>query len=179
MNCLCDFKIRNKNRKVSLKEFISMFIFNPAFRVIYLFRLFQKYHHKPILGKLIKIIYILQSNKFSIQLGDFTNIGEGLLLPHNGPIIINSSAKIGAMCIIHPNVLVGGNRIHDGWPTIGDRVFIGNGAKIIGSINIGDNVFISPAAFITKDVPSDSVVGAGINNILKTSGGSNYVKLYQ
>jgi serine O-acetyltransferase len=101
-----------------------------------------------------------------------TKIGYGLRIPHNGPFVINGQSVIGENCIVHPNVLIGGMR-WKGSPTIGNNVFIGNGAKIIGHITVGDWVFISPLAVITKDVPSGAVVGAGVNNIMSDKGKRN------
>lgn len=74
---------------------------------------------------------------------------------------------------------MGGNRKKNGSPKIGDNVFIGHGAKLIGPINIGNNVFISPGAIITKDIGDDAVVGAGVNKILSDSGGKAECGLYQ
>ena len=45
-------------------------------------------------------------------------------------------------------------------PTLGDDVFLGAGAMVIGDIHIGDRVFIGAAAMVTEDVPDDSVVVA-------------------
>lgn len=116
------------------------------------------------------------NSRYLTLLDDKLDCGSGLLFPHNGPFIINGSSKIGKMCTIHPNVLIGGNR-GKGFPTIGNNVFIGNGAKIIGDCKVGDWVFISPGAMITKNIPNESVVGFGINNILSNDG-KKHVKLY-
>ena len=43
-------------------------------------------------------------------------------------------------------------------PTLGDEVFLGAGAMVIGDIHIGDRVFIGAGAMVTEDVPDDSVV---------------------
>lgn len=102
--------------------------------------------------------------------------GVGLYFPHNGPFVINEGAKIGKYCTIHPQVLIGGNRAK-GAPVIGDYVFIGNGAKLVGNCKIGDWVFISPGAMITKDIPSNSLVGFGLNNILNCDG-KRQVEMY-
>lgn len=85
-------------------------------------------------------------------------------------MVINPESVIGEHCIIHPNVLIGRTRNKQGAPKIGNHVFIGNGAKIIGNCTIGDFCFISPGAFITKDIPSGCVAGFGLNNILSNYG---------
>lgn len=93
-------------------------------------------------------------------------------------MVINPAANIGNNCIIqHPCVLIGRDRGKDGAPQIGDNCFIGNGSKIIGNPKVGDWCFIAPGAIITKNIPSGSVVGSGLNNILNNNG-KQHVKLY-
>lgn len=107
-----------------------------------------------------------------------TSIGDGIVFAHGGPVVINANSKIGQNCIIHPCVLIGGNRLKKGYPIIGDNVFIGHGTKIIGNPKIGNYVFISPGAIITRDIPDDSIIGSGVNNILKNEGGKKYYEAY-
>lgn len=116
-----------------------------------------------------KIICNRISVIYSIDLSPKCQIEEGLLFDHAGPRVINSSAIIGKHCIIHTNVLIGGVR-GKGAPIIGDNVFIGKGAKIIGNCRIEDWCFISPGSIITKDVPEGSLVGSGLNCILNLEG---------
>lgn len=92
------------------------------------------------------------------------------MFPHNFPLVINPNAIIGNNCIIHPGVLVGTSRGKEGAPIIGNNCFLGDGCKIVGNCIIGDWVFIAPNAVITKDIPSFSVVGSGINQILSKNG---------
>ena len=127
---------------------------------------------------MLYLYYLRYTRRYLIELHPRTKIGVGLLFPHNGPIVINPDAVIGENCIVHPCVLIGGNR-KSGSPIIGDNCFIGHGSKLIGKVYIGDNTFISPGAVITKSIPANSVVGAGINNILRSYGGKEAVSRYQ
>lgn len=87
--------------------------------------------------------------------------GKGLTIWHWGPIIVNSTAKIGEYCTLYPGVLIGHKTPGCGAAQIGNNVFIGAGTKIIGNIRIGDNVTIGQNCVITKDIPSNSTV---VNN---------------
>ena len=51
---------------------------------------------------------------------------------------------------------------------IGNNVWIGTGAKIIGSLTIGDNVIVSANAVVTKSIPSNVVVAGVPARIIKT-----------
>ena len=68
--------------------------------------------------------------------------------------------RIGRNCNIHKGVIIGQtNRdTKKGAPTIGDNVWIGVNAAIVGKITIGDDVLIAPNSFVNIDVPSHSVV---------------------
>lgn len=91
-----------------------------------------------------------------------TNLNSGAqfasipILPHhlNG-IIISHYAKIGKNCTIHQQVTIAQDENNKA-ATIGDNVFIGAGAKIIGNVVIGDNVKIGANAVVVKDIPSNS-----------------------
>jgi serine O-acetyltransferase len=86
-------------------------------------------------------------------------IGGGLYLPTFGAIILARSS-IGANCTIEQNVTLGvaGRGVERGVPTIGERVFIGAGALIVGKVSIGDDAYIFPGAVITRSVPARAVV---------------------
>ena len=91
--------------------------------------------------------------------------GKGLQIYHFGSIIVNSKSRIGNYSTIYPGVVIGAKP--NGTPVIGNNCFIGAGAKILGGIVIGDNVTIAPNTVITKDVPSNTVVGGVPFRIIK------------
>lgn len=100
------------------------------------------------------------SSKYAFNILAKTDIGEGLFLNHNGPVTIHPDSKIGMNCTIGVCVTIGkefrGKR--EGAPIIGNRVWIGANAVIVGKITIGDNVLIAPNAYVNFDVPSNSIV---------------------
>lgn len=100
------------------------------------------------------------SVKYGYQINAKANIGPGFYLGHRGTVIINGDAVIGANVNIMPGVNIGqenrGKR--QGVPTIGNKVWIGTNAVIVGKIHIGDNVLIAPNAYVNFDVPSDTIV---------------------
>ncbi|MBW3068058.1 serine acetyltransferase [Actinomyces sp. 594] len=95
-----------------------------------------------------------------IQIPWSTKIGPGFYIGHRGRIIINPATVIGSNCNIATGVTIGaipsGRRA--GTPTIGDRVWIGTNAVIVGGITIGDDVLIAPGALVNIDVPSGATV---------------------
>ena len=105
------------------------------------------------------------------------DIPESTYFPHSAlGVVIHPSVQIGEECVICQNVTIGqlanSKRINTGEirnkhierglaPTIGNNVFIGAGAVIIGGIMIGNNVAIGANAVVIDDIP-DNAIAAGV-----------------
>ncbi len=126
---------------------------------------------KDILGKLLgkvekyKLVCLGQKLGFSIPLNVFE---EGLSIAHYGTIVVNNRTKVGKFCRIHEGVTIGvsgddylGGK-EGGSAIIGDRVFIGSGAKIIGRVKIADGVAIGANAVVVKDILEPNTTWAGV-----------------
>ena len=100
--------------------------------------------------------YRILSYKHSIAIPLPVKIGGGLLMPHNGPVVINLNAKIGKNCTLYPCTLIGGQR-GKGVPIVGDNVFIGHGAKVIGNVKVTDWTFVCPNTVVVKDTEEGTV----------------------
>lgn len=79
-------------------------------------------------------------------------IGPGFIIPHGGPIRVHGEAKIGADCALHHMCTIGAGP-RPGAARIGDHVFIGCHATIIGSVRIGDGAMIAANSLVICDVP--------------------------
>jgi serine O-acetyltransferase len=87
-------------------------------------------------------------------------LGAGLFIDHATGVVIGETAEVGDNVTIYHGVTLGGTGTDTGkrHPTIGDRVIVGAGAKILGPIKIGDDSRIGANAVVVKEVPSSSVV---------------------
>ena len=87
-------------------------------------------------------------------------IGKGLRIEHIGGIVINPEAKLGENVTLLNGVLIGAqNRGEkEGCPVIGNSVWIGTNAIIVGAIQIGNNLLVAPGAYVNFDVPDNSIV---------------------
>jgi len=115
--------------------------------------------------------------KFNIAISHHVQIGSGLYLGHVMNIVISDHARIGRNCNVSHGVTIGqvnrGER--KGTPIIGDNVYIGPGATVIGSVRIGNNVAIGANAVITKDVPDNAVVAGVPGRVISLNGSTAYV----
>ncbi len=111
-----------------------------------------------------KYIYIIKHRKFSEKCNcrvPYTlSIGKGFYIGHLSGIIINPKVIIGDNVNIAQGVTIGqenrGKR--KGTPIIGNEVWIGANAVIVGKIKIGDNVLIAPNSYVNFDIPDNSIV---------------------
>jgi serine O-acetyltransferase len=62
-----------------------------------------------------------------------------------------------------------------GYPILGDNVYIGPGAKIIGGIKIGNNVAIGANCVVTKNIPDNSVVVGIPGRVISQDGVTGYI----
>ena len=86
-------------------------------------------------------------------------IKKGLYIGHFGSIILHSQVVIGENCSIGPGTIIGTRGLGStDVPVIGDNVYIGTGAKVLGGIRIGNNVRIGANAVVLEDVPDDCTV---------------------
>lgn len=126
--------------------------------------LFQKFWRKvqrgDIWSLLFKPVFIILRRSACVDLGISTKIGGGLYFGHPYGIIINPNVIIGRNCNIHKGVLIGcenrGSR--RGAPVIGNEVWIGINAAVVGNIRIGNDVLIAPNSYVNFDVPDHSIV---------------------
>lgn len=132
----------------------------PGFHYMYYFRKASKYKRLSILGIYYRLIVRKLSYKYGFQIPVTTAIGEGFFIGHFGTVVINEKATIGKHCnIAHATTI--GQANHGklkGYPTIGDKVWIGTGSVIVGNIKIGNNVLIAPNSFVNINIPDNSLV---------------------
>ena len=99
--------------------------------------------------------------KTGIEIHPGASIGKNLFIDHGTGVVIGETAIIGDNVTMFHGVTLGGTgneKDKKRHPTIGNNVFIGSGAKILGNITIGNNVKIGANAVVLKDVEDDRTV---------------------
>ena len=133
-------------------------------------RLLRKHEYlnntkKGIFGNIRLVLIKLHFRKLSLKLG-FTipiNVfGPGLSIAHYGTIVVNANAKIGANARVQTCVVIGAAGGSNESATIGDNVYFGSGAKIIGAINIPSNTAIAANAVVNKSFIQEKTILAGV-----------------
>lgn len=95
-----------------------------------------------------------------IEIHPAAKIGERVFIDHGMGVVIGETAEIGNDCTLYHGVTLGGTSWKEGkrHPTLGERVVVGAGAKILGPIYVGDDARIGSNAVVVKDVPENKTV---------------------
>ncbi len=115
------------------------------------------YRHARLLARLsAELTRILTG----VDIHPAATLGPGLFIDHATGVVIGETTEIGDDVTIYQGVTLGGISTETGkrHPTVGDRVIIGSGAKVLGPIEVGDDSRIGANAVVVKPVPAGSVV---------------------
>lgn len=153
--------------EVTLSKTLKLLLHYMPLRAMLWFRIGSWLHqkHVPFLpGSIQRRIY----RKFGLEMVISQKIGGGLYIAHPIGTVISVS-ELGENCSIVANVTIG---MRNKWafPKIGDRVFIGAGARILGDITIGDEALIGANAVVIRDVPAGATAVGIPAKLLDTSG---------
>ena len=167
--------------KIGCGSFWSLFLSTPGFRYSVLLRFYAYCSTSAWCQIGVRQIAVLLLHHYSIRFGiDISRdarIGSGLYIGHFGGIVVNAAVVIGNNCNLSQGVTLGQvNRgLKAGCPSIGNNVYIGPGAKIIGRIQIGDDAAVGANAVVVDDVPPHAVVGGVPARVISEAGSEGYV----
>lgn len=104
-----------------------------------------------------------------IEIHPGATLGQRVFIDHGMGVVIGETAEVGNDVTLYHGVTLGGTSLNKGkrHPTIGDRVTIGAGAKVLGNITIGADSRIGANAVVVKSVPENSVVVGVPGQIVK------------
>lgn len=157
----------------SVRAFLAQYLLTPGFHYTVWFRIGSIFPYRVVRYWLHR-----KSVRFGISIPVGTKIGAGFYIGHFGGIVVSPYASIGENCNISHGVTIG--RIAEaervGAPVLGNRVYVGPGAKIIGNVNVGDDASIGANAVVTKDVPASAVAAGVPARVLSMKGSGDYVQ---
>lgn len=162
-----DFLKAYKNYDPAAKSLLEVFLCYPGVKAIG----FHRIAHDLYLAKLYilaRLVSEISRLLTGIEIHPGAKIGKRVVIDHGMGVVIGETAIVGDDCLIFHGVTLGGKNFEDvkRHPSIGNKVIIGAGAKILGNITIGDNSVVGANSVVTKDVPSGVIV-TGIPAILK------------
>lgn len=151
----------------SVRSGLELFLTSPGLWAVWSHRWIH-----PLWKAKLRILSRMLSNlvRFftGIEIHPGAKIGRRFFIDHGTGVVIGETAVIGDDVMIYHTVTLGGKSLQQvkRHPTIGDRVVIGAGAKLIGAITVGNDVTIGANTVVTKDVPSGATVVGASSRIL-------------
>jgi serine O-acetyltransferase len=135
---------------------------------IWSYRLAHKLWANPTLRGLARGLSQITRFLTGIEIHPGATIGRRFFIDHGMGVVIGETAQIGDDVMIYHGVTLGGRSLNQGkrHPTIGDRVTIGAGAKVLGPINVGADTAVGANAVVTRDIPRDSIA-TGIPAVIR------------
>lgn len=114
-------------------------------------------HHLKTMARLLSQ---LTRSLTGIEIHPGASLASGLFIDHGMGVVIGETAEVGRDVTLYHGVTLGGTSLEKGkrHPTIGERVVIGAGAKVMGAITIGADSRIGANAVVVRSVPENSVV---------------------
>lgn len=124
-----------------------------AAQILYRAMRFCQTHH---LRPLAAFFYRLNACLTHATIGRNADLAPGFVIVHSVGVVINTNVRAGRNLVVNHNVTLGAER--NKTPVLGDNVYIGAGAKVIGGVRIGSDVRIGANAVVIKDVPDGATV---------------------
>jgi serine O-acetyltransferase len=151
------------------KHWVKALFSNRGFHALLVYRISNKLWKLKIpllpliMTRLIQILY-------GIDIDWRCTIKGGCLIVHGMGLVIGKGVIIGEHAKIYHGVTLGikdNGKKTDGYPTIGNNVLVGCGAKILGDITIGNHVQIGANSVVIENVPNHSLAVGVPSRIIK------------
>ena len=119
---------------------VESLLFDNGYQAVVLYRISHWFKRRgiPIFGPLFNRLSILLT---SVDIAPGAQFGPGLLISHGMGLVVGESAQVGADAILHNGVSIGASALEriEQMPRIGNNVFVGAGARLIGDIELGQS----------------------------------------
>jgi serine O-acetyltransferase len=174
----------NRYRALENRSYVSMIVMYQGITASTYYRVGHALWSRPgrdtLLRVMLKGVYVVLNRLVQvftgISISPGAKIGPGLHINHFGGTIIGYDVVMGSNCNISHGVTIGiAGRTTRGMPHIGDRVFVGPGAKVLGKITVGDDAAIGANAVVIKAVPPRAVAVGVPARVISHKGSFEFV----
>ncbi len=133
---------------------------SPGLHAIWAYRLAHQLWQRPGARPAARVFSTAVRGITGVEIHPGAEIGRRFFIDHGMGVVIGATAVVGDDVMLYHAVTLGGRSLQRGvkrHPTVGDRVTIGAGARVLGDIEIGDDVQIGANSVVVKDIPSGAV----------------------
>lgn len=141
------------------KNLLEVILCYPGLHALIAYRLAHRLYkwNIPLIPRMVSYLTRIITG---IEIHPAAKIGRRFFIDHGEGVVIGETTVIGDDVLIYQQVTLGGTGKESGkrHPTLGNKVIVGAGAKVLGNITIGDNVRIGAGSVVIEDVPPHSTV---------------------
>ena len=139
---------------------IDVAVNSPGLHAIWAYRGLHRLWQKPAARPAARALSTVVRSVTGVEIHPGAQIGRRFFIDHGMGVVIGATAVVGDDVMLYHGVTLGGRSLARGTkrhPTVGDRVTIGAGARVLGNIDIGDDVQIGANSVVVKPVPTGAV----------------------
>ncbi|WP_129336712.1 serine O-acetyltransferase EpsC [Cellulomonas endophytica] len=130
----------------------------PGVHAVWAYRAAHRLWHRPGLQLAARLLSQAARATTGIEIHPGAVLGRRLFIDHGMGVVIGETAEVGDDVVLFHGATLGGTSMRHGkrHPTVGDRVVVGSGAKVLGPVTVGDDARIGANAVVIRDVPAGS-----------------------
>jgi serine O-acetyltransferase len=150
-----------RRRDPAARTLLEVALLYPGVHALWAHRLAHRlWRASPLLRLPARLLSQVVRLLTGVEIHPGARLGRRFFIDHGMGVVIGETAVVGDDVLMFHTSTLGGRSMTHGkrHPTLGDRVVIGAGAKVLGPITVGDDVKIGANAVVVKDVPPGAVV---------------------
>jgi serine O-acetyltransferase len=147
------------SRDPAAQSRLETFLTSPGLHAIWSHRLAHRLWERPAYRLPARVLSNVTRTLTGVEIHPGATIGRRFFIDHGMGVVIGETAIVGDDVMLYHDVTLGGRSMAKvkRHPTVGDRVTIGSGARVLGDVHIGDDSQVGANSVVTKDVPAGSV----------------------
>ncbi|GGL36734.1 serine O-acetyltransferase [Phycicoccus endophyticus] len=133
---------------------------SPGLHAIWGYRLAHRLWQRPGARPAARLLSTAVRGVTGVEIHPGATIGRRFFIDHGMGVVIGATAVVGDDVMLYHGVTLGGRSMQRGvkrHPTLGDRVTVGAGARVLGDIEVGDDAQVGANSVVVKDVPAGAV----------------------
>jgi serine O-acetyltransferase len=147
-------------RDPAARSRVDVFLNSPGLHAIWAYRLAHRlWLRGGLYAVAARLLMTFTRSVTGVEIHPAARIGRRLFIDHGMGVVIGKTAEVGDDVMLYHGVTLGGRALQrvKRHPTVGSRVTIGAGARILGPVYIGDDVQVGANSVVVKDVPSGAI----------------------
>jgi serine O-acetyltransferase len=146
-------------RDPAARSRLETFLTSPGLHAVWSHRLAHRLWERPAYKLPARILSNVTRTVTGVEIHPGATIGRRFFIDHGMGVVIGETAIVGDDVMLYHGVTLGGRSLAKvkRHPTVGNRVTIGSGARVLGDVTIGDDSQVGANSVVTKDVPAGAV----------------------